>query len=199
MEQLPTDREYQEELRRRTGLARPTAESYLMDFMSVAPVMMGMPVMSVGGRIPKRRVVKPKSNLTHYDIFSYQDKIPEKIVHRDWNKSNAFRHVLEGAGDILRETSLHSDPGYIAEKSMRIHRYLERVNKGRLHPIDSVEEARKSQGKNLSDLIKAYRKQPTITKDQQLAKDLTLSIAEGRHAEARSFLDHFRTKFKEVE
>ena len=84
MEQLPTDKEYQEMLSKRAGIARPTAQDYLMDFMSVAPMMMGLPMMS--GGIKPKSLAKPKAG----DII----KTPQGRVK--------FYGVQEGFGTVPR-------------------------------------------------------------------------------------------------
>ncbi len=56
----------------------------------------------------------------------------------------------------------------------------------------SLEMAQKHQKQNLGDLIKAYEGQPIASKEQQIAKDLTLSIAKGEYGEARTFLNYFK-------
>lgn len=55
------DKEVRGQLTKRLGIARPAAQDYLMDFMSVAPMMLGMPMMSGRVKVPGvKKLVKPK-------------------------------------------------------------------------------------------------------------------------------------------
>jgi len=46
-----SDQEVKEELARKAGVARPGVKDYLMDFMSIAPMMMGFPAGAGGGKV----------------------------------------------------------------------------------------------------------------------------------------------------
>ena len=51
----------EDEIYKRTGIAKPKAQDYLMDFMAVAPMLMGMPMAGMGaGGFKKPLKVKPK-------------------------------------------------------------------------------------------------------------------------------------------
>ena len=127
--------------------------------------------------------------------FEYQNSIPERIVHLDWDKANSYRFELEGAGDVLRElTKSTPDPGYIGEKLNRTKRLLNALETGKLHPDDSIIAARKYEPDKLNNLIAAYEKQPIANPDQQMAKDLVLALAKGDYATARQLHTTLSTK-----
>lgn len=144
---------------------------------------------------------KPKESPTP---FEYQSEIPEKIVHRDWDRANSIRFILESSGDMLREFSKFKDPniydgGYIKEKLNRIDKYLKSIEAGTIHIDDTLQPALKTQKKNLDDLIAAYENQPIINNNQELAKKITLAIARGNNREARNLHDKINIIIKPKE
>ena len=130
-------------------------------------------------------VSEPKEEGVAEDPFVYQDRVPEKIVHRNWDLANSFRFVLEGAGDILRSYASTADRGYIEEKLKRVDKFLTDYEKGKLHRDDSREMALEHEPKNLEDLIEAYENQPTVTRAQEAARQLVLALAKGDFGRAR--------------
>jgi len=112
MEQLPTDIEYQEMLRKRTGIARPTAQDYLMDFMSVAPMVMGLPMMSGGGRIPMKRTSSGK----HIPLPT------ERRLHKAEGKlADALVKEARGARRHEIFNKIHKSMAGIRDKMDEIH------------------------------------------------------------------------------
>ena len=68
--------------------------------------------------------------------YTFQDTHQERIIHSDWKSGNPYAHVLEGTGDIFRESAKHLgqdvefvDSGYINEKIRRIKSHIEDVER----------------------------------------------------------------------
>jgi hypothetical protein len=124
-------------------------------------------------------------------VWDYQNTVPEKIIHEDWDKGNSPRFDLEGVGDILREyAKTKPDLGYINEKLRRINRTLNRLETtGKLHPDDHINAARNLEGNPLERLREAYVNQPTISKPQEATRQLILSYIDGKYEEVRKWHD----------
>ena len=68
--------------------------------------------------------------------YTFQDTHQERIIHSDWKSGNPYAHVLEGTGDIFRESAKRLgqdvefvDSGYINEKIRRIKSHIEDVER----------------------------------------------------------------------
>jgi hypothetical protein len=124
-------------------------------------------------------------------VFAYQNGLPEKIIHEGWERGNSARFELEGAGDILREyTKTTPDLGYIDEKLRRIDRTLTRLEeRGKIHPDDHINKARNTDKRSLERLKEAYENQPTVSKEQESARQLLLAYINGNYKRVRQLHD----------
>ena len=133
---------------------------------------------------------------------SYQERFPEKTVHEDWDMANSPRFIFEAAGDIIRELQKqYIDPGYIKEKLDRINKMIDGEISGKIHPDDSIKAARKYEPEKLDRLINQYKEQPTITEDQEVAKQAIISLLEGNFKKAKRLYKEVadRSKIKRTE
>jgi len=130
---------------------------------------------------------KPQlTKITNEDIYNYQNTVPEKTIHTEWDTGNSFRYDLEGAGDILRElTKSHPAESYLGEKIERLQRLLKTEDKF----IDRYGTANQAASDKLNKLISEYEKQPTLTPEQSKAKELILSLARGQYKDSVKRLD----------
>lgn len=130
--------------------------------------------------------------------LEYQDKNQEVVVHQEWNNAS-FRYDLEGAGDIFRELcNSYNDPGYVNEKVRRLEYLLERYAQG-IHPDDSIETAWEVDKDKMDQMLALWIKQPTVTKEQELAKNLNIELIKGNIPEVRILLRQIKNlKFEDM-
>lgn len=118
------------------------------------------------------------------NLFKFQDKHQEKIIHSGWEHGNSYRYVLEGTGDIFRELTEREDfiaSSYIDEKINRIKNHIKDVRNGvhletGIHPEDSFEFSFKKNKQKFKQMEEFWDKQPTNTKIQKTAIQLNKNM-----------------------
>lgn len=155
---------------------------------------------SMIGGLSKGEFIKPT---TEIDVYSLQSETAEPLISsvidepdfkHVW-RNNVWRYKLENAGDILRELSKYKntflDPGYIFEKVNKIGDFLKKAESKDLHYDDSFESAAKFDSPVLAKLKEAYQKLPTMSRAQEVARQLTLSLIDGDIQSAKLHLEFF--------
>ena len=80
-----SDEDIQKALEKKIGIAKPGAKDYLMDFMSVAPALMGMPIVSP---------VPSKVKADYWSLRRQDDRVTKKI--RRWLSGEGERPAAPG-------------------------------------------------------------------------------------------------------
>jgi hypothetical protein len=145
----------------------------------------------------KRTVpVTPATNLSITKLFEFQDNNQEKIIHSGWDYGNNYRYVLEGTGDVFRETiKVNPDYGYISEKLDRIERHIKDERRG-IHPDDSFETSLNKNSDKFSEMEKLWDKQPTLSDIQQVAVKLNKTMLKGNFNLAEKYIRDIKSFFE---
>jgi hypothetical protein len=144
------------------------------------------------------------SNLKVNQPYEFQDTHQEKVIHSGWNSGNAYRHILEGTGDIFRESAKHIgqdvefvDPGYIGEKIRRIKSHLEDIKIGRImNEGETFEAAYKSHPEKFKQMEEQWKKQPVKTKLQEKARQLNLAMLKKDFVTAKKIIPEIEEAIK---
>lgn len=131
--------------------------------------------------------------------FRYQDSNQEKVIHSGWQKGNVYRHVLEGTGDVFRETSKSNyiDPGYIGEKMRRIKEQIAKEKSKTIHQDDSYVTSHKENKDKFEKMEQQWKEQPTDTVLQKKAKELNLAMLKGDFEEAEKIIPEIESEVGE--
>lgn len=155
-----------------------------------------------------------QKGVAYQDPYEYQDTHQEKVVHSNtWEKGNSYRYVLEGTGDIFRETTKQDyniNKGYISQKITRIKNHINAVEESRdwsemeneiytkkygispcktkIHPEDSYEYAYNNNKEKFEQMKQQWQEQPYTTKMQKQAIDLNLAMLDKDYDKAKSII-----------
>jgi hypothetical protein len=156
----------------------------------------------------KHHAINKRENLE----FDYQDTHQEKIIHGRWDKGNSYRYVLEGTGDIFRESTMkYVDKGYMSQKITRIKNHIDAVErphnwsemeneiytkeygvspyKTKIHPEDSHEYAYMNNKEKFEEMKQQWKNQPYSTKLQKQAIDLNIAMLDKDYDTAKSIIN----------
>ena len=150
---------------------------------------------------PKETAAPTPTPAAEEGVGEYQEEHQEELVHsrKEW-KVNAFRYVLEGTGDVLRESDKWEGTpigfrgpalGYIDGKLRRLETFIAAEESGP-HPDDSYEKAARVDKETLLRFREMWENQPTETKLQELAVELNIAVIDGDFSKATDLIAQIR-------
>ena len=114
------------------------------------------------------------------DPYKYQDSNQEAVIHSGWEKGNQYRFLLEGAGDVFREsTKGQGSSGYFHEKTNRILKFLTRKSAGKLASDETYEFAKENNPEKIDEMIRLWENQPVKNDFQDEARKLNIAMLKG--------------------